>query len=252
MDTRAIRQAADLLAKARRSGEPLERLPPDLRPRDAAEAYAIQLALLEETGESLAGWKVAISPDYGLMAGILVRSRMFESGAEISSKPFRMLGVEAEIAFRFDVALAARDRAYERAEVAAAVTALPAIEIVDTRFASYDGTPVIERAADFMSNGALVAGPTRADWRAFDLERIEASVAIDGAEIVRRVGGNACGDPMIPAVALVNQLRLSGGTPSGMVVTTGTYTGLEYARGDSAVRAGFAGFGAVALKFIGS
>jgi 2-keto-4-pentenoate hydratase len=55
---------------------------------------------------------------------------------------------------------------------------------------------------------------------------------------------------MIPAVALVNQLRLSGGAPAGMVVTTGTYTGLEYARGDSAVCARFEGFGAAALRFV--
>ncbi len=35
-----------------------------------------------------------------------------------------------------------------------------------------------------------------------------------------------------------------------MVVTTGTYTGLEYARGDSAVRVGFEGFGAATLRFV--
>lgn len=163
-----------------------------------------------------------------------------------------MLGVEAEIAFRFDTPLAPRDRAYERADVAAAVTALPAIEIVDTRFASYEGTPVIERAADFMSNGGLVTGPARNDWRAFDLEKLEASVAVDGVEIVRRVGGAPGGDPMIPAVALVNALRLSGGAPAGMVVTTGSYTGLEYAHRDSAVGARFEGFGAVGLRFVGS
>jgi 2-keto-4-pentenoate hydratase len=248
MDTRAIRQAAQLLANARRSGEPLNRLPPDSRPQNA-EAYAIQLALVEEIGDSVAGWKVAMSRDYGLLVGILVRSRIFENGAEISSNLFSMLGVEAEIAFRFDRPLPPRDRAYERAEVAAAVTALPAIEIVDTRFATYDGAPVIERAADFMSNGGLVTGLARKDWRSFDLERLEASVAIDGVEIVRRVGGHASRDPLVPAIALVNQLRLSGGAPAGMVVTTGTYTGLEYARGDSAVRVGFEGFGGATLRF---
>ncbi len=252
MDMLAIRQAAQLLAKARRSGEPLDRLPPNSRPQNAAEAYAIQLALVEEIGDSVAGWKVAISRDYGLLVGILVRSRIFEDGAAISSKPFSMLGIEGEIAFRFDRPLPPRDRAYDRVDVVAAVTALPAIEIVDTRFASYDGTPVIERAADFMSNGGLVTGRARKDWRSFDLAGLEASVTVDGSEIVRRVGGNACGDPMIPAVALVNQLRLSGGAPAGMVVATGTYTGLEYARDDSAVRARCEGFGAAALRFVRS
>ena len=250
MDTHAIRRAARLLAKAWQSGERLKRLPPNARPQNATEAYSIQLALIEGIGDSLAGWKVAISPEHGLMMGILVHSRVFESGGQVPSKPFSQLGVEAEIAFRFDVSMPPRNLAYQRADVAASVTALPAIEIVDTRFTTYDGTPVIERAADFMSNGGLVTGRARGDWRSFDLENLEASVAIDGVEIVRRVGGHASRNPLIPTIALVNQLRLSEGVPAGTMVTTGTYTGLEYARKESAVRASFEGFGDANFRFV--
>ncbi len=250
MDADTAKQAARLLAKARNSGERLERLPESCRPRDAAEAYAIQIALLHEIGDSLAGWKVAVSPERRLLIGMLVRSRVFATGGRIDSRLLAMRGVEAEIAFRFDRSLPPRDQPYGREEVVDAVTALPVIEIVDTRFTSYGRTPVIERAADFMSNGALVTGAARSDWRGFDLSALEAYVAVDGREVVRRVGGHPSRDPLVPAIALVDHLRLSAGVLAGMIVTTGTYTGMELAPACCAIEAGFTGFGATTCDLV--
>ena len=161
-----------------------------------------------------------------------------------------MRGVEAEIAFRFVTPLAPRASPYTRADVEASVTALPAIEIVDTRFASYESTPMIERTADFMSNGALVMGDARADWRAFDLANIEVRVAIDGREILRRVGGHPSRDPLLPAIALVNQLRQSTGIAEGTVVTTGSYSGMHLAPLRCAIEIGFAKVGAAACELV--
>ena len=249
MDKAAIERAAELLDDAWRTGDRLDRLPEGARPTSAPEAYAIQLATMARSGDGIAGWKVAISEEYGLLTAILARSRVFADGETIPSRGMSMLGVEAEIAFRFDRPLPPRDRPYERAEIEAAVTAFPAIEIVDTRFRDYDGTPVIERAADFMSNRGFVIGTARTDWRAFDLAGLEASVSIDGVEIVRRIGGHAAGDPLRPAIAFVNAMRSTSGVSAGMMVTTGTYTGLEFARADSQVRASFEGFGTVGFRF---
>jgi 2-keto-4-pentenoate hydratase len=249
MDKDATTIAAGMLGDARRSGRLIDRLPPLLRPQNSAEAYAIQLETTALTGDSMAGWKVAESPDYELLIGILLRSRVFADGAAISSAGMAMIGVEAEIAFRFDQALPPRERAYERAEVEAATTAFVAIEIVDSRFKDYQGTPLIERAADFMSNGAFVSGAVRQDWRSFDLAGLEACLAIDGVEIVRQVGGHASGDPLVPAIALCNRLRLSSGIAAGQVVTTGSFTGLQFAKPNSVVSATFAGFGAAHCRF---
>jgi 2-keto-4-pentenoate hydratase len=249
MDRDAIDRAAKLLDKARRTGNRLDRLPETSRPRSAVEAYAIQLATVAEMGGSIAGWKVAVSAEYGLLIGILVRSRVFQHGTAISSTRLSMRGVEAEIAFRFDQTLPPRELTYERADVEAAVTAFPAIEIVDSRFRDYHGTLVIDRAADFMSNGGFVVGSARDDWRSFDLAKLEARLTIDGVEIVRRVGGHSAGDPLIPAIALANYLRTSTGAPAGMVTTTGTFTGLEFAKVNSVVQATFEGFGSVTCQF---
>ena len=155
MDQAAIDRAATLLDRARRTASRLDRLPEGSRPRTAGEAYAIQIATVAAMGDSLAGWKVAVSAGYGLMMGIIVRSRIFQDGAAIPSAGMSMRGVEAEIAFRFDRDLPPRERPYERSDIEAAVTAFPAIEIVDTRFRDYNSTPAIERAADFMSNGGF-------------------------------------------------------------------------------------------------
>ena len=251
MEARAIRRAARLLAAARLSGEPLSRLPEACRPRDGDEAYAIELALVDELSESVADWKVAASPEHGTLIGVIVGSRLYASGAEIDASRYAMRGAEAEVAFRFDRALPPRERDYARDEVADAATALVGLEIVDTRFASYEGTPLIERVADFMSNGAFVVGEPRSDWRRFDLSELEAYVAIDGQDIARRRGGHPTRDPLIPAVALVNKLRFGAGVPAGSIVTTGSYVGMPLAPPRCFVEAGFTQFGSARCRLSG-
>jgi 2-keto-4-pentenoate hydratase len=250
LESEAARAAAKLFVQARATGALLDGLPKGLRPRDARDAYAIQLETIRQIEDNIAGWKVALSNEYGLLVGALIGSRMFETGATIPTSDMALVGVEAEIAFRFDKALPPRERPYDRGEIAAAVTAFPAVEILDSRFRDYEGTPVIDRAADFMSNSAFVAGRPRDDWRSFDLGKLEACLRIDGTEVVRLVGGHAAGDPLLPAIALVNQFRTSNGVSTGQVVTTGSYTGLQFVRKTSSVQALFEGFGVVDLDLL--
>jgi 2-keto-4-pentenoate hydratase len=206
------------------------------------------LETLARLNDGVAGWKVALSKPHELLYGALLRSRVFEDGATVPSEGMSMAGVEAEIAFRFDRTLPARERVYERGEIVEAVTAFAAIEILDTRFRDYHGAPEIDRAADFMSNSAFVVGAAREDWRCFDLGKLEARLEIDGKELVRAVGGHAAGDPLIPAIALANKLRHSTGIPVGRVTTTGTYTGLSFVNENCAVRAIFSGFGGASCR----
>lgn len=248
MDEANIEEAARLLARARETGERLRSLPPACRPRDASEAYAIELALLDALGETLAGWKVSLTPDHGLLAGLLVASRMYRAGAAVDVSGYFLRGVEIEIAFRFDRPFAPRDAVYARAEIESGVTALAGVEIVDTRFVSYEGTPLLDRAADFLANGAYVVGPARADWRQFDLSQLEAYVTFNGQDQARRIGGHPSRDPLLPAIALVNQLRRSSGIGEGMIVTTGSYAGMLAALRGCSVVAGFTGFGEVECR----
>jgi 2-keto-4-pentenoate hydratase len=249
MEPHAIAEAACLLAEARQSRQPLAALPEGCWPATIAEGHAIQDALVDRLCDEVVGWKTAGLNAGEVMRGAILASRRFDSPARIRASDVPLLGVEAEIAFRFDRGLPARDQAYERQDVVDAVTALPTIEIVDSRFASYTDTPVLHRLGDCMSNGTLVCGAPRADWRAFDLPNLRVSVTVDGEVIHESVGGHSNGDPVLPAIALANELRGGPGIRAGQIVTTGTYSGLRFLRQPSRLLAEFVGFGQVEVAF---
>jgi 2-keto-4-pentenoate hydratase len=244
-----IDEAARLLVRARETGALLASLPESCRPDSVDEAHAIQYIAAEKLGERIAGWKVATTPEGRVARGGILRSRVFASGATISPRMTPLLGVEAEIAFRFERALPAREAAYDYAEVAAAVVAFPAIEIVDSRFHTYPKTPLLDRLADFMSNGAFVQADAIANWRGLDLVKVDVELVIDGKTIVRNVGGHRAKDPLLPVVALANDTRASIGIAAGEFATTGTYTGLNYAKPGQSVQAIFHGVGSVSVRF---
>jgi len=249
MNNDAIRQAADLLADARRSGVLLTALPAACRPHDVDDAHAIQDATVATLGDAVAGWKVAKAHDGRVVRGVLLQSRVFDSPARIRASLVPLLGVEAEIAFRFEHALPARDSEYTYAEIAAAVIALPAIEVVDSRYQVYRDAPVLERFADCVSNGAFVQGAAQPRWRQFDLAQIAVALTIDGALVEQRNGGHPTVDPLLPAVTLANHLRTRGGVAAGRVMTTGTYTKLAFAKPGQTVVATFTGFGLAEVRF---
>jgi 2-keto-4-pentenoate hydratase len=245
MDQGSIVKAAALLADARRNRAPLERLPDDCRPASIGEALAIQEALVEALGERIAGYKVARLPGGDLAWGVIVGSRIIASGGRVDACDMPLLGMEAEIAFRFlrDMPPRASDYLYD--EVAEHVVAFPALEIVATRYRDYQQTPVIERAADFMSNGAFVVGADQPRWRSLDLVDLRVALAFDDEIVAERVGGHAARDPLVPAVDLAAAFRTRDGLRAGEVVTTGTYTGLHFARPGQRVTARFEGFAPV-------
>ena len=243
MNPAAIENAAALLIAARRTRVPLLRLPEHCRPAAIDDALAIQAATIRQTGERVAGYKVGGVIDGRVSYGMLLGSRIVRSGAAVDAKDMPLLGMEAEVAFRFLRDAPARAAPYSHDEVAQLVVAFPAIEIVATRYADYKGTPLIERVADCMSNGVFVVGHDQPNWRALDLVKLPVTLHFGDALVARTVGGHVAGDPLRPAVDLVNDLRLGPGVTAGQVMTTGTYTGLNFATPPSRVRAAFEGFG---------
>ena len=47
---------------------------------------------------------------------------------------------------------------------------------MDSRFLDYKGTPLIQRIADCVSNGAFVAGSSVRRWRDIDLAKLDARI----------------------------------------------------------------------------
>jgi 2-keto-4-pentenoate hydratase len=249
MDADAIRQAAGLLVEARRTGRLLDGLPEACRPASVAEAEAIQTAVIAALGAPIAGWKVA-TLNGEVMGGAILASRVFASPARVPGESTPLRGVEAEIAFRFNRDMPARPRPYDYAEVAEAVTALAAIEIVDSRFRHYRNTPLLDKAADCISNGGFVAGTLQPAWRSLDLAKVAVTLMIDGKLAISKIGGHPTGDPLLPAVALVNARRSGAGVHAGQIMTTGTYTGLTFVEPGASVAAIFDGVGSAELHFV--
>jgi 2-keto-4-pentenoate hydratase len=249
MDEVAIRQATALLIEARRTGVLLEGLPPACQPATVAEAEAIQASVIAALGEPIAGWKVA-TLNGEVMGGAILVSRCYQSPVRIAAGSMPLRGIEAEIAFRFDRDMPAREAAYDYAEVVASVTALAAIEIVDSRFRDYRNTPLLDKAADCVSNGGFVAGTLQPDWRSLDLAKVAVTLMIDGKPAVSKIGGHPTGDPLLPAVALVNARRSGAGVRAGQIMTTGTYTGLTFVEPGARVAAIFDGVGSAELQFV--
>lgn len=249
MEPTAVARAAMLLLDTRRSGRPLAALDETCRPATIAEGHAIQDLLIASLGEPISGWKVAGIVSGEVMRGAVPASRMVSSPARIEVSSMPLVGVEAEIAFRFEHNLPARMQPYTRDEVAEAVVALPAIEVVETRFQSYRNTPSLHRLGDCMSNGYLVCGPTLPDWRSIDFTTVHVSLARNGSVLAQSVGGHTNGDPLLPAVALANELRDGPGLLAGQVVTTGALNGLHPVAAGDVVTADFEGFSRLDLRF---
>jgi 2-keto-4-pentenoate hydratase len=244
MDQGAVAQAAELFVAARRTGKLIDALPAACQPQTLDDAFAIQDAVIAALRETVAGFKVAVV-DGRVVRGPIFASRVFDSPAKIAAAAMPLLGIEGEIAFRLEHDLPAGRYSYD--DVATAVTAFAAIEVVDSRFRSYPDVPLQDRNADFVSNGGFVRGPSAPNWRALDLKNIAVTLTIDGQERLKRNGGHMAGDPLLPAVALVNDLP--NGMKAGQFITTGTYTGLERAKAGQAAVVTFAGFGSVEVAF---
>lgn len=249
MKSTSISKAAEYLAEAHRSGNRIDALPEDCQPATLSEALTIQSELISKLGESIAGWKVAPLIDGLVMRGAIIQSRVYTSPAEITAATMPLLGVEAEIAFVFNQDLGPRETEFSFDEVANAVTPFAAIEIVDSRYKSYTGTDVIHRAADFVSNGGFVSGVPNKKISMSELPQLKVSLQVDGEVLVSKIGGHIRSHPLLPAVELVNELRLENGVKRGQFMTTGTYTGLNFAKPGQVITVEFDTFDPISVTF---
>ena len=251
MDEQYVTEAAALLVEARRSGRRLIGLPPVLQPQTVAVAHAIQDAVTKTLGEEGGGWKANAPTGGELQRGLIFARLIFASPARIPASLVPLCGIEAEIAFRFLRELPPRDAAYEREEVAGVVSPLPAIEVVDSRYRDFNACTPLERLADHALNGAFVAGAELADWRRLDLARLRVTLSFDDTVIVDRVGGHPTGDPLATALAFVNAMRAGEGVRRGELVTTGSCTGMNFAKAGTHIMARFEGLGEAEVSFEG-
>lgn len=241
-------EAADRLVAARGSGRPVAWQ--DVLPSDRTAAYAIQDATLARIGP-IGGWKVGASnAEAEPNCAPLPASCLLASGARLGTGLLR--GVEAEVALRVGRVLTADDAALPDQELAKAFdAAYPVIEVVETRLADWTNSAALAKLADLQSHGALVIGPAATTSIAsIDLRRIEAHIAIGDDISKRTTGGNPAGDIWRMLRWLIRHCAERGVPLSpGQIVTTGSCTGMIFAKEGASVRARLEGLGEVAVDF---
>ncbi len=226
MTEQEIAACVEALIEARRRGSGIEKLP--VTPSSVAEGHLIQDRVAAVLGEAVGGYKINAMPGDEPTRGLIYARMIRPSPARIAPAEAPHLGVEAEIAFRFARDLPARDAPYRREEVVEAMAALPAIEVVSSRFRDPQARSPLEQLADSLINGAFVPGAETQDWSRLDLARLHVTVKVNGETVVKQQGGHGGSDPAGFAVALVNAMRDAGGVKAGQFVTTGSWTGLRF------------------------
>ncbi|MBB3455994.1 2-keto-4-pentenoate hydratase [Rhizobium sp. BK313] len=250
MEQADLETAIRLLSDAAKSGEWLRELPAASKPPSISEALQMQESLVARLDGTVSGWKVATDASSGAsMWGAIFAADCLDSPARIDGRMYAPLGVEGEIAFRFDHDLPSRTEPYSRSEIEAVVTAFPAIEIVSSRFISYQDTPVLDRLVDRMSNGGLVIGTPRPDWRDIDLSTLRVTLSCDGVTILDKIGGHARVDPLLPALDFIHAVQARKTFKAGDVITTGTFTGLVFGKAGQHFTVEFHDFGRIDLTF---
>ncbi|MBP2290830.1 2-keto-4-pentenoate hydratase [Azospirillum rugosum] len=220
----------DALLEARRTRQWLTALPAP--PVSEADAYAIQDAVARRLGPVVA-WKVgARTPDSEPFRAPIHAETTFTGVDRLPASMFQVIGMEAEIAYRFAKDLPPRAQPYTRDEVLDAVESVhPAFEIVDTRFAGFGTQDGLSHMADQFNHGALVVGPAIPDWRSLDPIKERVTLDVDGKREMDTVGGNSAGEPVRLLVWMANVGAVSlGGLKTGDVVTTGSHTGTVFVK----------------------
>lgn len=222
---------------------------------DAAAAYAVQDAVADAMGwfkdAPVRHWKSGgPSREAVLTHAALPAHGVWASPADASAWPFRLRGIEAEIALRLacdvDPAWAA---SLDQAAAAALVDAMcVSIEIVDSRWGEGLHASATAKLADLQSHGALVLGEWR-PYEARDWARQRCRVQIGEQATVERVGSHAMSDPAFVLPSWLRHATCDGRSVSaGTVVTTGTWVGILSAQAGDRVSAEFPGIGRASVE----
>ena len=248
----AISKATRRLVDARRSRKPAAT--GDLELHTEGEAYSVQDAVFAElwSGARPAAWKVGGPSDkVEPTAAPIPPENVLHSPASVAGATMQMIGVEAEVAFRFAKDLPARTRPYSEKTISAAVgEVVVAIEMCDTRLANWKKTTGLWKLADFQNNSALVVGSGTKNWQKIDFLQQEVEFRI-GARVVKAKGAHSFGNPMRLLPWLSAHCAKRGlGLHAGDVVTTGAWTGLEIAKAGDEVTATFPGIGTATVRIL--
>jgi len=259
MEDIAARRAAEKLLAQHKAGERFKTLGPPEGPATIADAYDIQdnyVALLQREHGDAVGYKVGLTSatmqafcriDHPI-AGAVLASRLFESGARVRRSNFGRLGLEFEIAVRIKSDVPVTGVPWTTKTIAPHIDGVcAAIELVDDRGADYASLDVLSLVADNSWNAGIVLSEFAAAWP--DLESVPGRATKDGIAIGEGHGRDILGHPFNSVAWLAAQFASRGvGLKAGQVVMTGSVMKTVFPEADASYRFELAHIGFVEVQ----
>jgi 2-keto-4-pentenoate hydratase len=259
MDDVAAQRAAEWLLTEHRAGNRFLTLEPPTGPTVISDAYDIQdkyVALLREASGEPVGYKVGLTSatmqafcriDHPI-AGVVLASRVHQSGARVRRSEFGRLGLEFEIAVRIRSDIPAREAAYTADAIEPYIDGVcAAIEMVDDRTADYSNIDVRSLVADNSWNAGIVLSEFRPTWP--DLARMLGRATRDGNLVGEGHGRDILGHPFNSVAWLTSHLALRGARlRAGEVVMTGSVMKTVFPEHDAHYRFDLEGLGFVEVE----
>ena len=184
-------------------------------------------------------------------AGGVFAGRMHQSGVTLEHSRFVRAGVECEIAVRLSRDLSVSDAPFTAEHVTEAVEAyMPAIEIVDERYADWPRTEAATLIADDFFAAGCVLGESLNRDVAPDLAGLTGQTLIKGVEVARGIGADVMGHPHNALAWLANSLAERGeALHAGQIVLTGSLVQTQWPAAGDQVAVIISGLGSVSVTF---
>lgn len=259
MNSPAVRETADLLAEAERTGKPVPPVRDRLPAHDVSAAYAVQRLNVERKlagGRRVVGRKIGLTspavqaqlgvdqPDFGA----LLSDTAVPDGGSIPAGRLLQPKVEAEVALVLGADLDMTEP-HVGDIIRATDFALPALEIVDSRIADWDIT-FTDTVADNASSGLFVLGGTPVSLKDVDLRQVSMTLLRGKEQVSSGTGADCLDGPLNAAVWLARTLAEMGDSlKAGDVILTGALGPMVPAVAGDRFEARISGLGSVRVRF---
>lgn len=255
-----VQAFAARLDAARRTQKPIAALTEGARGMTLEDGYRIQRAQMRarvHAGERVVGWKVGLTSaapraQLGIdepICGFVAASVVYADGAAIETGRLIAPGAEAEIAFLIRGELAGPGVTMNTA-LLAIEGALPALEIVDSRYREWK-FKAPDLAADNAAQAGIVVGGRTMALADLDLPLEGLVWEQNGQVVATATGAEVSGTPLTSVVWLANKLAEWGlSLHPGDIVLAGAVAKILRPRAGESVRARFTHLGSVSARFV--
>lgn len=234
------------LILARRSGTRFA--PTENGPRTAAQAYDIQAGVVGKMG-AVGAFKTARKPGEVMTFAPIFAANLVQSDADVPVSG--MMGIELEVGLYLHTNLPPDHAGLSASALAAFVTPVVVIELVDTRVAGPLANDPMVKLADNQINAGLVVGDHALDWAGADFGTVEAKFTA-GSEVILDGAASVPGGSALETFAALAQHLGShcGGLQQGQIVITGSLHPLVYVPKGTIVQGQIAGIGTVRVNLV--